>query len=1031
MKVFKKSFLVFLLLNLNLSFAQQSESNLSEISVFQRALELYNKQQYVAAQKLFKDVQLRTTQQQLQSNAKFYEAQSMLKLNHPKAALEMEKFIRENPTSNKRNAGIYALGNYYFFLSDFKNARRYLTSVDTYLLNREDKVDYNFRYGYTLFKTGNEDKAENFLKRVSSSEKYSDQASYYLGFIAYQSDDYKAAEKYFENTSLDEKSKNTTYVQADMKFKKGEFQDAIDLAKDYIQQANPREKSDLNKIIGESYFNLEKYEEAIPFLSEYQGERGKWNNTDYYQLGFAYFKQKNYEKAISEFNRIIGGDDEIAQNAYYHLAKSYLELGQNNQALNAFKNAYEMDFNEEIKQESHLNYAKLSYEVGNPYTSVHEVLISFMEAYPNASETEELGELLIEAYISSKNYESAIQLLEGSRDYKDKLAYQKVTYLFGVDLFKDDLLNPARDYFERSLSQRLDPIYTAKATFWKAEIDYLKGDYKEAIVGFKEFERMSEAKNTSEYQQLDYNLGYAYFKNKNYVESQSHFEEFAKTTNQKALKYDANVRLGDSYFGQGKYWPAMESYNKALAIGSPKSDYAFYQKAYAYGFVDRNNKKIEELNNFIQKFPNSQYLDNAYYELGNTYVAENQDKKGLAAYQKIESDLPNSQLIPRALSKQGLIYYNNNQYNEALSKLKLLVEKHQDSEQAAQAINTVRLIYIDLDQPELYAAWVNQSDFVEVADAELENTSFEAAENSFLNGNNERAISGFKKYLDQFPKGIHSIKSNFYLAQLLYNSDRKEESLPYYKNVYEASFNEFSEQSMSRLAQLYLEEDNYDEAIPVLEKLEGKAEFKQNVVFAKSNLMKAYYSIEDYEKTLAYAEQVLVMSGVEERALNDARIFKARAAWSIEDFSTARKAYQLVFENASGSRAAEALYYEAYFQHKEGDFEASNQSIQELTKDYSRHREFAFKSLVLWAKNFRALEDAFQANYILENVIKNATKYPEIVAEAEKELAELQQEQSKTNASLNQSEENEEADNTTKENQRKNQEGDSSRPIKF
>lgn len=984
----------------NLLTAQQSESNLSEISDFQRGLELYNKEQYLAAQKLFKEVQLKTSKHQLKSNAAFYEAQSMLKLNHPKAALVMEQFIRENPTSNKRNNAIYALGNYYFLQSDFKKARRYFASTDTYLLAREEKAAYNFQYGYTLFKTGSEDKAENFLKRVSENKEYANQANYYLGFIAYENNDYKAAESYFEATDLDQVSKNTSYVQADMKFKKGNFQEAIDLASTYLEQANPRERSDLNKIIGESYFNLKQYNEAIPYLNEYKGERGKWNNTDYYQLGFAYFKQNDFEKAISEFNKILGGDNEIAQNAYYHLGKSYLELEKNNQALNAFKNAYEMDFNENIKRESHFNYAKLSYQVGNPYTSVHEVLISFMEAYPGADEAEDLGELLIDAYISAKNYESAIQLLEGSTDYNDKVAYQKVTYLYAVELFKDDLLSDAKIYFDKSLSQRLEATYTAKATYWKAEVDYLKADYKEAIIGFKEFERMNASKNTNEFKHIDYNLGYSYFKNKNYAKAQVHFDRFSKQKSTKAMNYDAYVRLGDSYFGQGKYWPAMESYNEALAIGSPKSDYAFYQKAYAYGFVDRNNKKIKELTNFVNQFPKSQYLDNAYYELGNTYVAENQNQKGLQAYQNIITKLPNSRLIPRALSKQGLIHYNNNQYDKALSKLKLLVEDHPESEQATQAVNTVRLIYIDMDQPELYATWVNDLDFIEVADADLDNTTFEAAENSFLNGNSDRAISGFKKYLNQFPKGIHSLKSNFYLAQLLYNADQKEECLPYYKNIYEASFNEFSEQSMNRLAQIYLGNDNYQEAIPVLEKLEQKAEFKQNIVFAKTNLMKAYYSTEDFNKTLDYADQVLVMSGVEERALNDARIFKARAALATEDFSTARKAYQLVFENASGSRAAEALYYESFFQHKEGNYEDSNESIQLLTKDFSRYREFAFKSLVLWAKNFRALDDAFQANYILENVIKNASKYPEIIEEAEKELAELNNEQSKTNASL-------------------------------
>mgnify|MGYP000191281666 CR=1 FL=1 len=61
----------------------------------------------------------------------------------------------------------------------------------------------------------------------------------------------------------------------------------------------------LSKIIGESYFNLEKYEDAISYLRVYRGKKGKWNNTDYYQLGYAYFKQNDFENAVNNFNKII------------------------------------------------------------------------------------------------------------------------------------------------------------------------------------------------------------------------------------------------------------------------------------------------------------------------------------------------------------------------------------------------------------------------------------------------------------------------------------------------------------------------------------------------------------------------------------------------------------------------------------------------------------------------------------------------------------------------------------------------------
>src|SRR5690606_16984168 len=159
------------------------------------------------------------------------------------------------------------------------------------------------------------------------------------------------------------------------------------------------------KIVGESYFNLGRYEEAIPYLKEYKGDRGKWNTTDYYQLGYADYKQGNFEAAIRELAKIIGGKTSVAQTAHDHLAQSYLNMDQKQQALNAFKNASEMDFDPQLKADAALNYAKLSYEIGNSYQSVPQVLMTYLQTYPDSPAKAEIEELLIDSFITSKNYE--------------------------------------------------------------------------------------------------------------------------------------------------------------------------------------------------------------------------------------------------------------------------------------------------------------------------------------------------------------------------------------------------------------------------------------------------------------------------------------------------------------------------------------------------------------------------------------------------------------------------------------------------
>lgn len=410
--------------------------------------------------------------------------------------------------------------------------------------------------------------------------------------------------------------------------------------------------------------------------------------------------------------------------------------------------------------------------------------------------------------------------------------------------------------------------------------------------------------------------------------------------------------------------------------------------------------KLKSYKTFLASFSNSSYRDNALYELGNTYVAENNQDKALTVYQQIINQHPNSAFIPRALSKKGLIFYNSNQNEKALQALKSLVAEYPNSEQAAQAVNTVRLIYIDQGKPELYAAWVNNLDFLDLADADIDNATFEAAENPFLAGNNQRAIDGFKKYINQFPKGIHSLKANFYLAQLLYNQGDKKESLAYYKSVYESSTSEFTETALSRSAQVYLENEAYADAIPLLKQLEDQAQFTQNLVFAISNLMKAYYHTDSFEKTIHYADKVKELKSVEERAINDAYLFSARANIKLKNETEAEKAYAVVQETASGKVAAEALYYKAYFEHQKGNYNASTEAVKDLTKNYSRFQEFGFKALIIMAKNFFALDDAFNATYILESLEKSATKYPKIVEEANQELAKMKRKIAEKNSSV-------------------------------
>ena len=996
----------FLLLNVLASGAtiagQQSAIYTNQLSEFDKAVSLYNDKQYLAAQILFDKVQQNNKEQDVQADCAYYAANCAIRLNQSDAAKLMEDFVANYPTSTKQNQAYLGVATYYFDNGNFPQAIEYFSKVDESTLTFDELEKYNFQKGYAFFTANNKKEATIYLNKVANSKEYGSQAKYYLGFMAYEGDDYKQATKYFDQVSGEEKYKEKlSYFQADMNFKLGNFQKAIDLGKAAMAKSNALEKSELNKIIGESYFNLNKYDEALPYLKLYAGKKGKWTNTDFYQLGYTYYQQKDYENAISQFNKIIDGKDFVAQNAYYHLGESYMKTERKQQALNAFKIASEMDFDKKIQEDANLNYAKISYEIGNSYQSVPDVLSTFLNKYPNSPSKEEIENLLINSYITSKNYKEALTLLEKNKSPENRLAYQKVTFYRGLELFTDGNYQEAQKMFKTSIGVQKDAKFSARATFWKAETEYTLDNFKEALLSFKQFEGSSEAKSTPEFKNINYNIAYCYFKQKEYDQAGNYFQNQIDVVKDDKIRLnDSYLRLGDSRFVTSKYWPAMDAYNKAIELKSVDADYAAFQKAISYGFVNKNDKKIDDFNKFLQTFKTSQYRDDALFELGNTYVADNKTELAIKTYDQLLTEFKNGSYAAKSVLRQGLIYYNANKNELAIAKFKKVASEYPRTPEALEAVSTARLIYVDIGKVDEYASWVRTLDFVEVSDIELDNDTYEAAEKQYLQNNTKQAISNLSAYVAKFPKGGHALKANFYLGQCYYADGLEQNAITNYEFVIAQAKSEFTEQSLARLCEIHLKKDNFSKAIPVLKRLETEADFPQNKTFAQANLMRAYYDQKEYSNAVVYADKVLANPKTDDKIKSDAQIIVARSAIKANDETKARIAYANLLKIAKGELAAEALYYDAYFKNKDAKYADSNKSVQKLAKDYSGYKYFGARGLIVMAKNYYGLKDSFQSTAILDSVIENFADFPDVVQEAQTELDTIKTEESKTNSSI-------------------------------
>lgn len=932
--------------------------------------------------------------------ANFYTLASALRLNTAGAEKMLTAYMVDHPTSYLTETAFFDAANFYFNQGRYSYALKWYSKIGEREVARVQRPEYNFKKGYSYFVSKRYKNAKPLFEKVKDLPAYQSDANYYLGYIAYQLEDFEEANRNFDKLNKSSDDNTVGYFQADMNFKLGRFEQAILLAKPSLKGADEKETSELSKIIGESYFNLKDYRSALPFLIAYKGKRGKWNNTDYYQLGYTHYRVKEYDNAIAQFNKIINGKNAVAQNAYYHLADSYLQTDQKTAALNAFKRAAEMKFDPIIAEDALLNYARLSYEIGNSYESPSAVLQRFVETYPKNKAVNEIEELLLDSYVNSQNFDAALGLLDkfSSSDFDE--AKQIVSYLKANSLYKSGQFASAIEYYTAAIKAYKNPLIIANATYWQAQANYELKEYALALELFQEAKRFLKFSSLPFAKEIDYHKGYCYFQLKNYPAAIDAFEAFLKQAQTVKYERDARLRLGDSHFVLKAYWPAMDQYEKVTTLAPQRAGYAMYQQAISYGFVNRLAQKIALLKELIAQFPTSSLVDDCQYELALSYTKKGDNEAAIAAYDIIINQTKGSPYRSKALLNKGLIQYNKGETAMAESTLKNLVQTYPDEALAQQALQTVKEIAIEENTVAAFSAWLKEIEITSLPDLQLEKAAFDAIERLLNDGKKKALKKALKSYLEEYTTGGNTLRASFLFAEIAFEEEEWGEASFYYDKVIQAPLNEYSEQALVRMTQALVQLEQKEKALPFWEKLIEIAQFEENKRYAQFNLMQYAFEAKNMELATRYAEEILTLSNLEERVKWDAYYILAKASQERKDLPKAAAAFKQLEKAPQGERAVEALYFDALQKYNKLQFADSNKVIENIAQNYGGYPRWGAKSLLLMSKNFYQLDDAFQATYILESIIENFNQFPEIVKEAKKDIENIKMVEAKNNASI-------------------------------
>src|SRR5690606_23089630 len=107
-------------------------------------------------------------------------------------------------------------------------------------------------------------------------------------------------------------------------------------------------------------------------------------------------------------------------------------------------------------------------------------------------------------------------------------------------------------------------------------------------------------------------------------------------------------------------------------------------------------------------------------------------------------------------------------------------------------------------------------------------------------------------YFDKFPKPRQEKHARYIRGVSLYRSGHSKEALHDLNIILNDWTSQYTENTLLTVAALYLDLEEYNEAIVHLKKLELTSEYKERYGYAVTNLMKCYFEIGDLGQAAKY-----------------------------------------------------------------------------------------------------------------------------------------------------------------------------------
>ncbi len=959
-------------------FAQLTEKYNNPYTGFYRAEELFEKTQYAAAREEFMlfHKTLADKNDPLYVKARYYEGLSALELYSNDAISLLEKFNKEFPESIYRFQISFRIGRYFFQKEDFENAQPWFQKVPVKELEEQQREEFLFKLGYSALQNEDKETAFNaFRDAKDGTSQYATPSLYFFAHLSYLNNSLQVALEAFQKLKDDATFGSIApYYIVQILHRQNRFQEVIDFAPFVLDSKKEIDDlADVNHLIGNSYYRLGKYSEAISPLEKFIS-KGKPKRDDAYELGYSYFRTEQYEKAIKMFDRVTRQDDSLGQIAMYHIGESYLKLDKLLPARSAFERASEMKKIPEIQEDALYNFAVISFKVDiNPYDESVRAFENYLSRYPNSKRKSDVYQYLVNAYASTSNFAKALESLDKlpSKDVRLKKVYQNVSFNYGVELYQKAQWDEAMSAFKSVDRYPIDPQMVALSRYWMADIHFRQNQLDKAITIYREFINSPASNALAEKIDAYYNIAYAHWQKEEFPPAIEAFRTYIQSSpNNREKLIDATFRVADGFYTTRQNTLAIQFYRDAYKLNSNFNDKALYYLGRAQGFNGQADEKILTLKELLEKYKTSKYRMNAQFELGKAHMSKQNFDEALKVFQQFVIEYPRSSLAIEAKLDVADLYYKKWDYSRAEKEyLSILNENEKNRAICEVCVRGLFDVYNAMNQPGKGADLAERYPCANISNDEKENIFFTPALNSYNDSNFVEAITKFETYLGRFPTGRYVNETFFYLGNSYFRTRDTANAVINYEKFLETPVNVNTEFAAIRVANFYYNRKQYGSALKYYERYELLTTRPNNLFNARLGAMRCAFLVESYQKAVDYAKIVLESPNVTNSLRIEAEYARGMSNFKLGNYDLAKPSLDWLVKNTTTAMGAEAKFTIAELFFKQAQYPLADAEIKALVKMKPSYNYWVAKGLMLQTRIQIINDELFQAEQTLKSVI--------------------------------------------------------------